>query len=626
MNQHRTLLPLMDSYINEQSFASASSSKMPLLPSADNLLGQRQQLLSLQSRAGLTGPPGYQSNRGMDALGQSFSGVSQDDMMKLFSVMLNSASEVLSQQQKTELTSKVRADVFSNHRQRTPYSYQKPKMLSKEEEVSPSKVVHCRAVADGSTEADLIQVMKPFGDIEAITIMPKIRQALVEYKDLDSAIACVTFAAANPIILLERQLFLSYSKSASINRSFTGSSSGTEQEPSATLLFTVINALQPVNVETIKKITAPHAPVQRIVFFHKNGLQAMVEFLNEDDAAKVQEALNGYDIFTGCCTLKIDFARAGRLRVHANTEESFDIDLPTRSVREQPRRSAHDNLKDLFLEGPASSPTVQNIIAKVLANQAQSSNPFFSMMQPTDDLGIGNVSALMSSTNTGLRMAAEGGDGCVCMVYGLDKDIFNCARVFNLFCLYGNIVKIKMFAEKPGMAMVQYTDSRSTSLSIQYLSNLPLFGNKISMQISKHPYIVDPKEVHELFDGSKSTLSFLESKNNRFRMQPGGTDPMKRIMPPSKVIHYFNAPPDVSDVQLHTCLSDSGAELPLKMAQFNKANARNASGLMQFESIKMAMEALILANHQVIRKGSEVEGQAFTLKLAFSPSDTINSY
>lgn len=75
------------------------------------------------------------------------------------------------------------------------------------------------------------------------------------------------------------------------------------------MLFTIINAIHPVNVDTVKKISEQHAEVQRIVIFHKNGLQALVEFLTIEDAQKVQEALNGCDIFAGCCTLKIDFSK-----------------------------------------------------------------------------------------------------------------------------------------------------------------------------------------------------------------------------------------------------------------------------------------------------------------------------
>lgn len=32
--------------------------------------------------------------------------------------------------------------------------------------------------------------------------------------------------------------------------------------------------------------------------------------------------------------------------------------------------------------------------------------------------------------------------GCVLMVYGLNSDKFNCQKLFNLFTLYGNVVRV----------------------------------------------------------------------------------------------------------------------------------------------------------------------------------------
>ena len=92
-------------------------------------------------------------------------------------------------------------------------------------------------------------------------------------------------------------------------RDFSNSSASIGQTPTNILLFTIINAIHPVNVETVKKICLQHAEVQRIVIFHKNGLQALVEFVTIEDAQRVQQALNGCDIFAGCCTLKIDFSK-----------------------------------------------------------------------------------------------------------------------------------------------------------------------------------------------------------------------------------------------------------------------------------------------------------------------------
>jgi hypothetical protein len=35
--------------------------------------------------------------------------------------------------------------------------------------------------------------------------------------------------------------------------------------------------------------------------------------------------------------------------------------------------------------------------------------------------------------------------GCVMMVYGLDPEKMNCDRLFNMFCLYGNVIRVRPY-------------------------------------------------------------------------------------------------------------------------------------------------------------------------------------
>lgn len=40
----------------------------------------------------------------------------------------------------------------------------------------------------------------------------------------------------------------------------------------------------------------------------RNSVTALVEFEHSDSARKAKQALNGCDVYSGCCTLKIEFA------------------------------------------------------------------------------------------------------------------------------------------------------------------------------------------------------------------------------------------------------------------------------------------------------------------------------
>jgi heterogeneous nuclear ribonucleoprotein L len=78
-----------------------------------------------------------------------------------------------------------------------------------------------------------------------------------------------------------------------------------------TLFRPIINRFFPpgLSQEVIYTICHPHGTVLRIVIFKKNGVQAMVEFDSIESATRARDNLNGCDIYSACCTLKIDYAK-----------------------------------------------------------------------------------------------------------------------------------------------------------------------------------------------------------------------------------------------------------------------------------------------------------------------------
>lgn len=61
--------------------------------------------------------------------------------------------------------------------------------------------------------------------------------------------------------------------------------------------------------EVIHQICNPHGKVYRVVIFKKNGIQAMVEFDSIESAKRAKVNLHGCDIYSGCCTLRIEYAK-----------------------------------------------------------------------------------------------------------------------------------------------------------------------------------------------------------------------------------------------------------------------------------------------------------------------------
>ena len=69
------------------------------------------------------------------------------------------------------------------------------------------------------------------------------------------------------------------------------------------------------------------------------------------------------------------------------------------------------------------------------------------------------------------------------MVYGLCLEKMNPSRIFNLFCLYGNVVRVKFLKTKEGCAMVQGRDSIVAQLITNITSQCGVSINVVKIQI-----------------------------------------------------------------------------------------------------------------------------------------------
>ncbi|NWU08277.1 HNRPL protein, partial [Cephalopterus ornatus] len=174
--------------------------------------------------------------------------------------------------------------------------------------------------------------------------MPKKRQALVEFEDILGACNAVNFAADNQIYFAGHPAFVNYLSCSS--------PSSTPSTPSprwvwgvlggfggviSVLLFTILNPIYSIPTDVLYTICNPCGPVQRIVIFRKNGVQAMVEypqfrgFDSVQSAQRAKASLNGADIYSGCCTLKIEYAKPSRLNVFKNDQDTWDYTNPNLS-------------------------------------------------------------------------------------------------------------------------------------------------------------------------------------------------------------------------------------------------------------------------------------------------------
>ncbi|XP_041099195.1 heterogeneous nuclear ribonucleoprotein L-like, partial [Polyodon spathula] len=182
----------------------------------------------------------------------------------------------------------------------------------------PSPVVHVRGLLDSITERELEGALQEFGAVSNVRLLPR-NQALVEFESLSAAKDCVEAEVA----LSGQQVFMSFSTSSQITeRPESG------RDPNNVLLFTVLNPLYPVTTDMLYLICCPYGEVLRIVIFRRNGLQALVEFDCVETAQAVRAVLQGAELFSGCCSLRIEFAKPSKLTVLKNDSETRDYTIP----------------------------------------------------------------------------------------------------------------------------------------------------------------------------------------------------------------------------------------------------------------------------------------------------------
>uniref|UniRef100_A0A2S2NCW6 Heterogeneous nuclear ribonucleoprotein L n=1 Tax=Schizaphis graminum TaxID=13262 RepID=A0A2S2NCW6_SCHGA len=223
-----------------------------------------------------------------------------------------------------------------------------------------------------------------------------------------------------------------------------------ETQPNHILLLTITKVTYPINTDVIHTISKDHGNVLRIVIFRKRGVQAMVEYEEVEQAIRAKQLMDGADIYQGCCTLRVEYAKPSKLNVYKNDSETWDYTTPNPGEKKTAP----------LLPDPPRAPLI-------------STRPTFPRFDFECRGGLLSTPHDLPNNNYGDSYPATPGR-CVLMVYGLDPDKANCNRLFNLFCLYGNVVKIKFLKSKEGCAMVQMDNeickyqSKCTCLTLWY--------------------------------------------------------------------------------------------------------------------------------------------------------------
>uniref|UniRef100_A0A6Q2XC99 RRM domain-containing protein n=1 Tax=Esox lucius TaxID=8010 RepID=A0A6Q2XC99_ESOLU len=436
--------------------------------------------------------------------------------------------------------------------------------------IAQSPVVHVRGLCEAVVEADLVEALEKFGPICYVMMMPFKRQALVEFEMVEGADKCVSCGGSEAVYIAGQQAFFNYSTSKRITRP---TNSDNPNSGNKVLLLSIQNPLYPITTDVLYTVCNPVGSVMRIVIFKRNGIQAMPT----------------------------------RLNVIRNDNESWDYTKPYLVRRE---RGKGRQRQAILGEHPSSYGD----------NGYGSHCPLLPLPGNSRyKLSSHDVPEVVSYPLPQSSAYNNHASSSVAMVSGLHPTKMNCTRIFNLFCLYGNIEKVKFMKSVPGTALVEMGDEYAVDRAITHLNSIKVFGKRLNVCVSKQHAVI-PSQVFELEDGSSSYKDFAMTRNNRFTSQ--GQASKNIIQPPSCVLHYYNVPPCISEDQLLRLCSEHDVPGFTKFKMFDaKPSSKTISGLLEFDSKTHAVEVLTVLNHYQIRipNGSN----PYTLKLCFSTSSHL---
>jgi len=514
---------------------------------------------------------------------------------------------------------------------------------------SPSGLLQVSELPGGVDDKSLLTLFSRFGNVRNIQRQPGSNVALIEYFKAEDCSNLVNQGRSMPFFVGTSRVKLDYGqvpsspargviKSAGANGNMLSIEEQMQMGGIQKVLhFTIANAAYPINIDVMKTIcSSAGSKIVRMFIGKKkpdNTIEALVEFDSVPDASNAMDNLNGADIYSGCCTLSISYASVPRVQVFKNDTESWDFTTDTPGLS-QANMGNHGGLlgpqpKRALLDGGGVS-------GGVLGNDNNGAgmNSLMSMKMGGNRGALGGVGGGRMVNKLPERLLVEGsgdagyapfttGDGVVLMVYNMNAERTNCLNLFNVFCLYGNVARIKFLKSRDGCAMIQMGNQDSAEMALKHLEGVTLFGSQIEITRSKQTEVQTHPKPMSLPDGSPIVQDFIADPNNRFRNAEVAA--RARILPPFATLHFFNAPPNTTETDIRAVYESANENAggdrfcpqPSKIVVFNvKPGQKTAIGLLEFASVDEAIDALAMSNHSEMRMPGKTH--PYHLKLAFS--------
>ncbi|KAL0346343.1 UNVERIFIED_CONTAM: Polypyrimidine tract-binding protein3 [Sesamum radiatum] len=435
----------------------------------------------------------------------------------------------------------------------------------------PSKVIHVRNVGH------------------------EISEALLQMQDIASAVNALQFYTnVQPSIR-------SLSMSSRYSLSNCNKMMMMMMMPNRILLVTIHHMLYPITVEVLHQVFSPHGFVEKIVTFQKSaGFQALIQYQLHQSAISARNSLQ----LPKCFLSSLD-------ELQVNHERSRDFTNPS-LPSEQKGKSSQPGYGDTGMYAHAVGfPQFSLYLLAIVSRFCH--HPLCAYLEDNGrviTLVFGQTASsiygdgqccchrgcLWRWSTTGISGT---NDRCTVLVSNLNPDRIDEDKLFNLFSIYGNIIRIKLLRNKPDHALVQMGDGFQAELAVHFLKGAMLFGKRLEVNFSKHPNITTGADTHEYSNSNLNRFNRNAAKNYRYCCSP------------TKMIHISTLPQDVTEEEIITHLEEHGTIVSTKLFEMNGKK----QALVLFENEEQATEALV-CKHATSLSGS-------TIRISFSQLQTI---
>lgn len=442
-----------------------------------------------------------------------------------------------------------------------------------------SKVIHLRSLPDDVTPAEICNLAMPFkkyGSVKDFLQLKSKNQALMELDNIEMARQIVSHYTQNPPNIRQRNVYVQYSNHKELKTDSSPAQQKMMQDIQAlqqseggerhVLRVVVENMAFDVTLDVFHTIFSKFGAVLKIITFTKNNqFQALIQMADQIATETAKLSLDGQNIYTNCCTLRIDYSKLLCLNVKYNNAKSRDYtrhDLPSGELD--------------MMSGPLMSQNPQ------LTQQSMVQMNHAQMMAPSHVPHMGHMGQVQSLN--GLANAYQTPqNNCVLLVSNLDPERIKCYDLFILFGVYGNVVRVKILYNKKDNALLQMSDNQQAQTAMVNLNNKVLHERQLRIVLSKHQQVQMPKDGQE---AANLTQDYTNSALHRFK-KPGSKN-FQNIHPPSETLHLSNIPGEILEEGLRLKFSDYGTVVDFRFFQKDRRMA-----LLQMASVDEAIRALV---------------------------------